>query len=911
MRCRYLPALLSIGLAVSPLLAFDNNGFETDWVYGLRTYTGGLDAYRESDGAVMDTLIPPFPGYPNPNRVSNTCYDAWESLTFAGTPANNDARLFVAKVTPRQDPDCGPQHPKNIIIIEIGPQGCAFDGTGALNTFDLAAALGVSQVGPYVRLGTLRYSSFHGSLFLSIAKDYRNDNLPVYVYEIDLGLTAILNTYTGANVHNDEPCMDVDPINGKLYVCEPNMGQPDGDVVPRDRKGDLIEIDTSGGSTGSFTTIIDGPTYNATDTRWFGPQCPIYRGTNNPSGRPTVVMLLNLDIPTNWALEFYLDANDGTYPPAGNLNNRSEPFYPQKGAWRGQLDEITGTVMATRLFDGTAGIDLLAPDDSTRRILGSYGFVDVDSPGAQVQTPPPTPAGKPQIDPADTYRFLMDGDPWYPAGYYPALGAITLRWDQVALDTYYTALIDKQAANGINYCRLVSTMGVAPDWGNMPQSVPYEVVGTVDKSGNLFGQVDLDQFNQAHFDLWRDIIQYAKNNGIVVQFCLTDSWHTINTEPPWWDVLHDFYAPGMNVNGLAVSTTTAWHDTNTGSAVWQRHAAMIEEVVDQLGDLSNIVWEISNEPRKYYDNNNYGDIIDKEGAPITDWAVKLGHHLKSYELATRGSNHLCMPVDLHDHQKTPGQRRNWRIGYNDCHTPAGTHRDLLYIHSLTAGSDQRFPARPMITDPDGAGYNDLDSHGRRQKAWACLTAGTHLDYFDFDIKDYSVLMTQAVTDSMKYIGYTIKFINDLDVELAGMVPSDNLVTSGWCLARSGDEYVIYLIAGGSTTVSNLLGTYTATWFNPRNGLTQAATGGPNFTAPDSNDWVLHIVVDTVLLAYVDVDFGYTDVENGLARLIPEPANADTEGTAIGGRECRKNVDGTDRHFFMLVNDSWAYEGSKT
>jgi len=500
MKYRTTVVLSVIGVICSSSWAFDNNGFETDWVYALRTYSGELSAYRESDGAKMDTLIDPFPGYPNPNRAGDTCYDMWESLTFAGTLANNDARLFVAKVTPRQDPDCGPQHAKNIIIIEIGPQGCDYDGTGALNTFDLAATLSVSQVGPYVRLGTLRYSSFHDSLFISIDKDYRDDTQPVYVYEIDLELTTILNTYTGANVHNDEPCMDVDPTNGMLYVCEPNMGQPDDDVLPRNRMGDLIAIDTSGGSTGSFTTLIDGPTYNATDSRWYGPECPIYRGTNNPSSRPTVVTLLNLEIATDWALEFYLDANDGTNPPAGNLIYRSEPFFPQRGAWRGQLDEITGTVMATRLLDSSsAGIDLLAPDDSTRRIANPYGFLDVDSPGIKTQTPPPTPAGRPQIDPDDTYHFLMDGDPWYPVGYYPGLGALTMQWDGTPLDTYYQTLIDKQAANGINYFRMIFSMNEAPNWGT-PLTTPYVVVGTVNKSGNIFGQVDVDQFNQAHFD---------------------------------------------------------------------------------------------------------------------------------------------------------------------------------------------------------------------------------------------------------------------------------------------------------------------------------------------------------------------------------------------------------------------------
>lgn len=36
-------------------------------------------------------------------------------------------------------------------------------------------------------------------------------------------------------------------------------------------------------------------------------------------------------------------------------------------------------------------------------------------------------AGLPAVDPQDEHRFVMDGAPWYPAGYYPGLGALTIR----------------------------------------------------------------------------------------------------------------------------------------------------------------------------------------------------------------------------------------------------------------------------------------------------------------------------------------------------------------------------------------------------------------------------------------------------------------------------------------------------
>jgi hypothetical protein len=73
-----------------------------------------------------------------------------------------------------------------------------------------------------------------------------------------------------------------------------------------------------------------------------------------------------------------------------------------------------------------------------------------------------------------------------------------------------------------------------------------------------------------------------------------------------------------------------------------------------------------------------------------------------------------------------------------------------------------------------------------------------------------------------------------------MDPSDHLVSNGWCCARYGQEFVIYLTAGGSTTVTGLPAVYAAKWFNPRDGTNHSAVGGPVFTTPDGNDWALHI-----------------------------------------------------------------------
>ncbi len=50
-----------------------------------------------------------------------------------------------------------------------------------------------------------------------------------------------------------------------------------------------------------------------------------------------------------------------------------------------------------------------------------------------------------------------------------------------------------------------------------------------------------------------------------------------------------------------------------------------------------------------------------------------------------------------------------------------------------------------------------------------------------------------------------------------MSPSDGLVSSGWCLAKPGSVYAIYLPNGGSATVQLAPGTYSVHWYDPRSG----------------------------------------------------------------------------------------------
>ncbi|MHC4798846.1 MAG: PKD domain-containing protein, partial [Planctomycetota bacterium] len=61
-----------------------------------------------------------------------------------------------------------------------------------------------------------------------------------------------------------------------------------------------------------------------------------------------------------------------------------------------------------------------------------------------------------------------------------------------------------------------------------------------------------------------------------------------------------------------------------------------------------------------------------------------------------------------------------------------------------------------------------------------------------------------------------------------------------------------------------------------------------------------------------VYLGSVDDEQGLNRPAVEPADGSSEAYAIGGRNCRKNVDpNSDYYMYFQIDDSYALEGSRT
>lgn len=351
-RMKYVLAIGLIAGMLQPAWASLNNGFETGYVYVLREASQGgyLGTYNEATGTSVATLLP---------NGSN-----WESLTFAGK-GTNDARLFVAKGTG-----------SDIQISEYNASG------QLLNTKNLSS-LGVS-LGTGVSLGNIRYNRMHNTLVVAANPDVNSQNVAAKAWEINLGLNQLMHTYVGANLPNTT-VGEARPVNiafdestGALMMISHHLGR-----TSTDNKGNLIAFNTVGrtvgGTTNAFTTLIDGGVYSAGNSTYTVPHTVMWRGTHNPSGRPTILIPTQYDANARPVLEFYLDAVDGN----GNLALRGTADNARRG-WNGQLDDVTGQVWYGCVRGRIRGV--WEDDSVTAWETDTRYFLDADSPAPEPVT---------------------------------------------------------------------------------------------------------------------------------------------------------------------------------------------------------------------------------------------------------------------------------------------------------------------------------------------------------------------------------------------------------------------------------------------------------------------------------------------------------------------------------------------
>jgi hypothetical protein len=326
---------------------------------------------------------------------------------------------------------------------------------------------------------------------------------------------------------------------------------------------------------------------------------------------------------------------------------------------------------------------------------------------------------------------------------------------------------------------------------------------------------DLTRYDGPYFDRLRTRLLAAGERGIYVSVMLFEGWAMQFSDGAWAG--HPFH-PANNVNGIDADGNGMGLEFHTLAhpKVTALQEAYVRKVIDTVGDLDNVLYEISNENHP----------------PSTAWQYHWIDSIHAYE-RNKPKRH---PVGM-TFQYKGGSNRALFDGPADwiSPNPEGGYRD---DPPAADGS------KVILTDTDhlwGIG-------GNHAWVWKSFLRGLNPLFMD----PYDGIVLGEPFDPKwepirKNLGYTLRLAEQMD--LAAMTPQNRLASSGYCLADApkGNDYLVYLPEGGEVTVdlSAAPGALEVEWISPRDG---SKTTGENvqggrsqkLTAPADGDAVLRL-----------------------------------------------------------------------
>jgi len=338
---------------------------------------------------------------------------------------------------------------------------------------------------------------------------------------------------------------------------------------------------------------------------------------------------------------------------------------------------------------------------------------------------------------------------------------------------------------------------------------------------------DFNKLDQDYFDRVRTRVIEARDNGIYVSVMLFEGeeWQS-ETNPNDGNP----FQGSNNINGLNCPKTCPTDTALISEDAWNYETAYIRKLVDNVNDLDNVLYEVSNEA----------------GAPYSDsWQRSVITFVKQYE-AEKPKQH---PV---------GMTFQW-VGGSDL---------ALYNSNADWVSPQsRFPRaqvdKVVINDTDHsypwADLKRADHLGQRSWVWKNFTLGNNIAFMD----PYLVVWpgrnspTGVTADAnigvnpdeywetiRNAMGATLTYANRMN--LAEMAPQPTLSSTNYCLAHPGSEYLVYQPVGAFFAVNILPGRYQYEWLDPStnrvalSGMLTVSGGTSSFTAPFKGDSVLYL-----------------------------------------------------------------------
>jgi len=325
---------------------------------------------------------------------------------------------------------------------------------------------------------------------------------------------------------------------------------------------------------------------------------------------------------------------------------------------------------------------------------------------------------------------------------------------------------------------------------------------------------DLTEFDPSYFERLRSRLEAARRRGIYVSVMLFEGWGLQFAPDAWTN--HPFH-PGNNINGIDGDANRDGQGVEIHELADPRitriQEAYVRKVIETVGDLDHVLYEISNENHP----------------ASTEWQVHMIRFIKELERGKPQRHPVGMTFQFQggSNQTLFDSPADW-ISPN----PEGGYKD-----------------DPPASDGRKVILNDTDHlwgiGGNAPWVWKSFLRGHHPLFMDpYDGKVLAKPFDPEFEPVRRSLGQTLRFAERLD--LATMLPTKDLASSGYCLASPGRAYLIYLPEGKAVDVElcQASGTFAVEWFHPdsnRVKLGESVEGGApvTFESPfDTEDAVL-------------------------------------------------------------------------
>lgn len=238
---------------------------------------------------------------------------------------------------------------------------------------------------------------------------------------------------------------------------------------------------------------------------------------------------------------------------------------------------------------------------------------------------------------------------------------------------------------------------------------------------------------------------------------------------------------------------------------------------------SNVVWDVSKEA---------------QNRPDEYWEDRL-QFIKKYD----AHDHLVTIHSLwHRHEDLKRQ-------YCDLISDQ-QHRDW-HEHIIDR---RKFLERPVMNIEFGYEIGPIETYRVRQypdevrrRMWVIYMAGGYATYY-YSLTAWDVISHEIIPPGYSYCKHLYNFF--ARTRYWEMEPRDDLVNKGHCLAKEGEEYIVYLPKADAVTleVQGAARQLTAEWYNPRSGQQveiggEMGDGSHEFQPPDDfggGDAVLYL-----------------------------------------------------------------------